>query len=255
MEIDKAVVERLGSDYFSGNDYEFYRRVWEAGPESYRNRLINLGFTGLGRVLDAGCGFGQWSMQLVQMNNSVSAFDVSAGRVNALREIAEFHGVRNLNCSVQSLEKTNYPDSYFDAVFCYSVIFMTDVKAALRELCRVLKKGGALYVTTNGLGWYLHNLIDGHNSSASFDSRQMAVDAISNSLRYYSGEGESEGTLITPKSVMLHWITEAGFENALIGGDGRISVNEGSGVESKVFYEEMSYHGEEGVYEIYARKA
>jgi hypothetical protein len=44
----------------SGNDAEFFGRVWSQDLTVYENRLRAIDFEGKDRVLDAGFGMGQW---------------------------------------------------------------------------------------------------------------------------------------------------------------------------------------------------
>ena len=46
------------------NDKLFIQRVFSKGLDSYINRLEAIGFTKKSKVLDAGCGYGQWSIAL-----------------------------------------------------------------------------------------------------------------------------------------------------------------------------------------------
>ena len=39
-------------------------------------RLIGIGFNDQGKVLDAGCGYGQWSIAIESLNNDVVGIDM-----------------------------------------------------------------------------------------------------------------------------------------------------------------------------------
>ncbi|HEY0085340.1 MAG TPA: class I SAM-dependent methyltransferase, partial [Allosphingosinicella sp.] len=98
----QAVLAR--ASWLTGDDRDFFLRVWATDPEVYRARLDAIGFAGLGNVLDAGCGFGQWSLPLAAANRHVTAVDVSAIRIRTLADVAEHFGVANLTTAVSSLE-------------------------------------------------------------------------------------------------------------------------------------------------------
>jgi ubiquinone/menaquinone biosynthesis C-methylase UbiE len=111
-------------------------------------------FCGLRHVLDAGCGFGQWTLSLSGLNEAVSACDISPARISALQELALALGRKNIEAEVSSLEPLPYPDAHFDGVFCYSVLPLVGWREALREIHRVAKPGGVIYVNANAIGYY-----------------------------------------------------------------------------------------------------
>ena len=235
-----------------GGDLEFYRRVWQTDPAIYRTRIKAIGFTQAGRILDAGCGMGQWSMSLAEANQQVEAVDVSDERLRAAKVIFGEMGVSNVNFSRQSVARLEYPDETFDAVFCYSVLCMVDHRAPLREFARVLKPGGRLYLSSNGLGWYVYNLLHARRKSAHYDPRRMAFDALVNSLAFYSAGRHTPGKqLIVPGKIMQRTLRSLGFDRTIKSGEGTITVSDG--VRPAGFYL-PTYYGMEGVYEILAWK-
>lgn len=255
-EIDRLITpEFIGrtadSAFTSENERAFCKRVWSTDPEIYQTRLKAIGFKGFGRVLDAGSGMGQWTLALARLNGKVDAIEISEERITFTKAV--FQKCNSDTGIVQgSIEKMNYTDESFDAVFCYSVLLCTDYKASLREFYRVLKPGGKLYFNTNGLGWYLYNLIDGHNATSDFDPRKMAAETISNTLEYLSsGQHESGKSLVMPAHSTLQFCEEIGFEINASGGEG--TLNPG-GVENLRSFFKASYHDYEGVYEVLCTK-
>ena len=179
MRIDPTLIAQIKSQ-LGGNDAEFFDRVWNQGDVSkYAERLKNIGFVGQQKVLDAGFGMGQWMYCLSQLNQAVEGIEFSPVRCESVQTIFDGLGVTNAGVRQGSIEHLPYEDDCFDSVFCYGVIFITDFKRSLSEFYRVLKPGGKLYVTGNGLGWYLHLLFDQRNKSDSYDPRQLAINALS----------------------------------------------------------------------------
>ncbi len=131
---------------------EFLRSEFAPGLEYYVARVDRLLFRGR-RVLDAGCGAGQWSLALAQRFENVDAVDLNKQRLGVLRAVAERMGVANVRPCHGSLENLPYGDGTFDAVFCYGVIMLTYVERTLAELHRVLRPGGRLYLCLNADGW------------------------------------------------------------------------------------------------------
>ena len=55
----------------------------------YIERLIGIGFNEKGKVLDAGCGYGQWSMALECLNNYVTGVDIEPKRIEFCKSLSE----------------------------------------------------------------------------------------------------------------------------------------------------------------------
>lgn len=106
------------------------------------------------RALDAGCGTGDLLCRLKRRFPDVSAEGADADPVilELARAKARKHGLE-IAFRVADLRAAPYPDAAFDAVFCTLVFHLLapeDKPAALRELWRVLKPGGAAYVSDFG---------------------------------------------------------------------------------------------------------
>jgi SAM-dependent methyltransferase len=235
----------------SPSDLEFFQRIWRTDVAVYQNRLKAIGFEKCDNVLDAGCGFGQWSIALSSLNNFIYSFDNHNGRIAALRELITRMNITNIFPSVQFIHDLSYDNDFFDAIFCYGVIMFSDYTKVIKEFFRILKPGGKVYICANGLGWYLHNLIDTHNSSENFDSRQMAIDTIKATLRFLrSGIYTSPCQIIIPSEDLVSELTRSGFEIIQKGGEGTINL---TNQEISPFFK-STYYNEEGVYEVLARK-
>jgi arsenite methyltransferase len=102
------------------------------------------------RVLDVGSGTGRlavYAAELVGTDGSVVGVDPLPLRI----EIAErkSRAIPNLHFAVASAEDlSRFPDDHFDAVYLNSVFhWLADKRTALREIARVLKRGGRLALT------------------------------------------------------------------------------------------------------------
>jgi SAM-dependent methyltransferase len=233
-------------------DGQFLERVYSAGPEPYRARLEQYGFHGLDRVLDAGCGFGQWSLALSETNHQVDACDGAPARIAFLAELAAALERPNLRARVARLEALPYPDAAFDAVFAYSSLYFTPWKESLRELARVLRPGGLIYLNACGLGWYKHLWYGGARRDDGFDPRSIAARVLLNTYRYQRGEAIEDGLdiLIEPSELGLA-LEELDFIDLEEGAEGTLGRLEGP---ARPFFR-GDYLGDRGVYEMLARKS
>jgi len=249
-ELRKAV--REAAQQLRGYEREFFERVWTTDLDVYRTRLKAIGFEGLTDILDAGCGNGQWTLCLAELNDHICAIDLAESRLHASEHILNALGVTNCDFGLQSIESCGYPDCAFDAVFCYSVLYFSDHRRSLREFFRVLRPGGVLYVCTNGPGWYVYNLLTPHNPSASFDIREMAIKAIANTFEFFSeGHRSPDAQLAVSSQTLRREATAAGFRDVRVGGEGTLASR--CEFVPKPFFE-PHYLGLEGVYEMLATK-
>jgi len=236
----------------SWRDKDFLCRVYKSGLDIYLNRLKALKFEGLGRVLDAGCGFGQWSLALSLLNEDVDAVDCNESRVKICKKIAQEAKRANIAFQVGLIEGLPYDSDTFDAVFCYSAIYQADYRKALREFYRVLKVNGVIYISTNDWGWCIYNLILNYNPSADFNSRIYAIETIFNTLRFMVTKRHTLGKdLVMPCGATTALMKETGFKNISIGPEGHLIRNHS--YRPRPIYS-SKYLGLRAVYEVLGEK-
>jgi ubiquinone/menaquinone biosynthesis C-methylase UbiE len=117
--------------------------------------LIPRYFTPGGTILDIGCGTGRTAIPLSRMGYRVTAIDLSLGMVRqASQEARRYNAVIDfLEMDVMHLA---FPDETFDdALFAYNGIELLPglggKRQALREVWRVLKSGGHVFLTSHSL--------------------------------------------------------------------------------------------------------
>ena len=107
------------------------------------------------RILDAGCGGGWYSEQLLHRGADVDAIDASAAMVDhAKKRLAEqLSSGGEGRLSIQHADLTNelpFDDARFDGVVSPLVMhYIADWRPTLREFRRVLKAGGWLLFSTH----------------------------------------------------------------------------------------------------------
>ncbi len=122
-------------------------RAWHIRKEiknffKSRDRQIN--------VLDAGCGFGQYSYFIARKfkNSNVIGVDINEDRIKESEKFARGAKIENLKFEIADLENLNY-EEVFDLILAVDVLehIEDDVKV-LKNFYRALKKGGLLIIST-----------------------------------------------------------------------------------------------------------
>lgn len=129
------------------------------GIPYYEQRLADLGIRVDGRVLDAGCGYGHWSVALARSARQVVALDLNDKFLPVAREVLAHFGKGRAGAVKGRVEEAPMPDSSMDAVVCSEVFLYTDTRSALAELARLLRPGGRLYLLTAGPGYHLEYIV------------------------------------------------------------------------------------------------
>lgn len=115
------------------------------------------------RLLDIGCATGALIAFLARRGWETEGIEIA-------EEQAAFCRSRGLEVSSLSLEEKAFPAEGFDVVLASHLIeHLTGPGAFVREVHRILKKGGRLYLTTPNTGGFQARLFGGRWRSAIFD--------------------------------------------------------------------------------------
>lgn len=100
------------------------------------------------RVLDAGCGTGEYALWFARNGADVTGIDLSEGSLREARSYADGHGLDRVSFERRSVLDTGLETSSFDLVYCTGVLHHTPAPFdGFRELCRVTKPSGKLLVS------------------------------------------------------------------------------------------------------------
>lgn len=105
-----------------------------------------------GRLLDAGCGSGKYTLPLRMRGFDVVAVDIS---LDALGMANERSASRNLDIAflAANIYRMPFQDASFDVIWCYGVLqhlLLKERHSAISEFRRMLKKEGLLFIEVMG---------------------------------------------------------------------------------------------------------
>lgn len=178
---------------------------------NYRHRLEVLGFVDKKHILDAGCGMGQWSYLMSQMNCQLTAIDQSKHRIEIAKYLNRNH--HNISFLVGNLETIPF-SATFDAIFCYSVFMFTRMQDVLSQFNKALKQDGIIYLNFNDVGYYMHRIMYYTHEVPNEEFVKQFVTMIQN---YYQKNFVS--SLMTME-VFEHLAKENGFYIEYVGFEG-----------------------------------
>jgi ubiquinone/menaquinone biosynthesis C-methylase UbiE len=137
---DKSLLYRTNEvDYYDWN-YKFPVKY----VQLYRFKTIVriLGDKKFPRLLEFGTGSGILLPELARHCEMLYACDVHPF-MNKVQDLLRQYKIVNFEIKSQGIEKTDYPDNFFDVIVGVSVLeFVKDLEAAIFEIKRILKPNG-----------------------------------------------------------------------------------------------------------------
>jgi ubiquinone/menaquinone biosynthesis C-methylase UbiE len=241
------------ADRLGPREPALFERVYTPPLSRYADRLGAIGFNGMERVLDACCGFGQWTLCLAGTNARVDACDISPERTEIVNGLARDLGFSNIEAVQSRLEVMPYEGDTFDAAFCYVSLNCTPWKESLRELHRVLKPGGKVYFTANGLGYFIKQWVEEPHKTTARSPRFFTALSLRNTLDYEeTGKGPELGQVVTEKDEMRRELKAIGFTITAMEDEGCIDAT--GGERPPVSFFPGEYNGLTCCYEVIATK-
>jgi len=236
----------------SVNDYKFLERIYSTDFKIYDKRIKQIGFVKKEKVLDLGCGFGQWTRALAKQNKMVYAIDVSSERLIIAQEINS--DIKNIEFRFGDVMEIPYEDNSFDAIFSYSVFHFVEPYKALKEIFRVLKPKGNVYITANGVGFYLNYWLTKPNATKNYNPREETAKSFMGTFSYFDKSVFLEGyPLMYEREQLVKIIEECGFNILEIGDEGTVSVAEKE-INNNLSFFQGKYYNLNGVFEVLFEK-
>jgi SAM-dependent methyltransferase len=105
-----------------------------------------------GRLLDAGCGSGKYSIPLRMRGFDVVGIDVSFNALHLLRDSSKAREI-DIGILAANVFQLPFKTGSFDLIWCYGVlqhILSKERECAVREFRRILRKEGILFIEVFG---------------------------------------------------------------------------------------------------------
>ncbi|OGV57792.1 MAG: hypothetical protein A2X45_19850 [Lentisphaerae bacterium GWF2_50_93] len=142
----------------------YSREVYSLGIDKYVEALCKHRLEGMKRVVDVGCGSGQWMIAVAKLNPEAEVYGIDKDKYlmeHAGKEALE-RGIANclfINDTYENLP-ARFEAFSVDLILCNSVIQYVDTGRAMCVFARLLKPGGRLVMFNNhGSGYYLRRLL------------------------------------------------------------------------------------------------
>ena len=137
-----------GMEHTKAWDNEYKSSIWKGHYSLDNIELVSIN----GRILDAGCGSGKYTLPLRMRGYDVVGIDVSTNALEMARTSSTKHGL-DIDFIAGNICNLPFPDNSFDAVLCYGVLqhlLSKERELAISEFRRILSKDGQLFIEVFG---------------------------------------------------------------------------------------------------------
>ena len=201
------------------NDFEAYLadewRLFAGDATRQREARRAVAHLTVGRVLDAGCGGGQDLIPFASQGLTCIGVDIAhANAVWATQQFGAHLPQLAVRFATSAVEHLPFRDTFFDVVLCRVAIPYTDNRAALAEIARVLRPGGALLLKTHAAPYYLHKFAEGIRTRSPLFSVH-ALRVLVSGLIYHLTRWQPAGGPLLKESFQSRWLL--GKELARVG--------------------------------------
>lgn len=140
---------------YVGGDPKFWSKTWSTAglpnKNSGRSLLYSPEYKEIRRrlsppakILEAGCGHGQWVLRLAQKGYEITGLDFSEPTIEALKKQFPEH-----SWMIGDVRKTDFPDNTWDGVLSWGVVehFENGCDDILQDKFRIIRPGGYLFIS------------------------------------------------------------------------------------------------------------
>lgn len=163
LEMSEAeVFANYSEDYYEADavgvegrmGYPSYRGAQETLGASFSGKLALVKkYARGGKILDAGAAYGLF-LKAASSDFECAGIDVSEYAAAVARQ--EF----GMNVKAGNIEKTDFPDAHFDAIVLWDIIeHLIRPVEAMKEVHRILKPGGYVFISTDDAANWLPRLL------------------------------------------------------------------------------------------------
>jgi len=104
-------------------------------------------------ILDLGCSYGRMSDVLSNYSNKIYGAEPDDYAVGEARNM------KYADVKKGSAEKIPYDDNFFDLVFCWAVMDVVDHLQTFKEMNRVLKDNGKIFITGKNINYHHDDIL------------------------------------------------------------------------------------------------
>lgn len=145
-EYNKKAYDSYGKEYQKGRDEKQKSRLYNEFLE-VPSMIKAVGDIKGKKLLDVGCGAGVHISHYLKKGAKCYGLDISKTLIDLAKEKCP-----NVDFKIGSMTNLPYPDEFFDIVTCSLAIhYVENTKQVLREINRVLKKGGIFLYSSDSL--------------------------------------------------------------------------------------------------------
>ncbi len=181
---------------------KYYQNVFRHPMDFWRERLEMIGGQGFDRVLDAGHGFGQWSIVLAEHSKVVKAVDHNKPRCDISQILKNHYDATNMDimCNPLSELETLFEPGSFDLIFCWGVIMFVDRQVVMSAFNRLLADRGILIlgsVNTPGRWQYKFDqgIAAGRDNPKFYEKCKQGIDGLDREIGVNSFSLDGSGPI------------------------------------------------------------
>ena len=186
--------------------------IYSQGIQYWEQKLISFGLDCKNAdVLEVGSGNGQWLIAAENLGaSSVLGIEPNQEVLSFSQDKLDEYNCHKVEVKMGAAESIQLKDCSVDVVLCLGVFMFTEQDKALNEFKRVIKEGGELVVSVNGLGYFLMKLQLGIAFSLVKEIRYGVHGLIYTFIKWISGN--QLGTTAVTISEMNRKFEQFGFE-------------------------------------------